>query len=387
MAEVHGSCDTAFDSVRDLFQQRIVDGPEVGASLCVNIDGKSVLDLWGGYADAEKTKPWDKNTITGIWSCTKIPTSLAAYLLIDRGLLDVNEKVAGYWPEFAANGKENVTVSQLLSHSSGVFAFDTPTTLEEMQDVEKSTQRLAQQAPWIAPGSQSAYQLTCHGHLVGALVQRITGKPLAQFIADEIAKPLGADFQIGLPEKDWSRTADVISFPPEAAAGLRNLDPTSLAARGFAGSLMIPTIHNEPVFRKSENGAIGGFSNARALVRIGDIVSLDGSVDGKQYLRPQTLDEVTRERVRGPDPCLMGNVRFALGFGLPWTDSILPIVPEEDGVSFWSGWGGSLVIMDRRRRITISYVMNQMELSVTSNSNFNLYLPEIYKAIERYTKQ
>lgn len=147
MAEVHGSCDPAFNSVRDFLQQKLADGPEVGASLCINIDGRDVLDLWGGYADASKIKLWDRDTITGVWSCTKVITCLKAHILVNRGLLDVNEKVTTYWPEFAANGKENMKVLHILSHSSGLPAFDEPITIEEMQDVEKSAQRLAGQAP------------------------------------------------------------------------------------------------------------------------------------------------------------------------------------------------------------------------------------------------
>lgn len=163
MAEVHGSCDSAFDSVRDLLQQRLTEGNEVGASLCINIDGKNVLDLWGGYADAGKTelKPWGKDTITGVWSTTKIVTSLAALILVSRGLLDINENVATYWPEFAANGKEKIKVSQILSHSSGVITVERKLTpegmqdreasvlklAEELQDLEKTAARLAEQPP------------------------------------------------------------------------------------------------------------------------------------------------------------------------------------------------------------------------------------------------
>ncbi|KAJ5808485.1 beta-lactamase [Penicillium riverlandense] len=344
MAEVHGSCDPAFDSVRGLLQQKLADGHEVGASLCVNIDGRNVLDLWGGYEDASKTKPWGRDTITGVWSCTKIITSLAAHILVNRGLLDVNEKVATYWPEFAANGKEDMKVLHILSHSSGLPAFDGPITAEEMQDVEKSAQRLAGQASWFVPGSQTAYQYTNFGLMIGELVRRITGKSLTQFVSEEISKPLGADFQLGVPEEDWPRTAEMIPFSPEVMATAFNaVEPTSLVARAFAGSLMDPTIPNKPVFRKSENGAMGGFSNARALARIGSIVSLDGSVDGKQYLTPQILDEMMKEQIRWDDPCLLGNMRFALGLGLPSSNGIRPTIPEEDSdsdtICFWGGLG------------------------------------------------
>ncbi|CAL5869163.1 uncharacterized protein PFLUO_LOCUS3391 [Penicillium psychrofluorescens] len=387
MAELHGSCHPAFNSVRDLLQQKIADGGEAGASLCINIDGKNAVDLWGGYADASSSKPWEEDTITGIWSSTKVLTILAAHILVDRGLLDVNEPVARYWPEFAANGKENVKVSHILSHTSGVVAFDGGITIEEMQDEQKAAQRLAKQAPWFTPGSQSAYQYTNYGLLVGTIVHRITGKSLAQFISEEITTPLGADFQLGVSEKDEARTADTIPFPPDAIPSAEGLDPTtSILLRSLIGSLMDASTPNNPIFRKSQNGAMGGFSNARALASVGSIVALDGAVNDRQYLTSHTVDEMLKEQIRSADPNIMTNSRFALGLSLPATDGVLPCIPEEDGICFWGGFGGSVVVMDRRRRMTISYIMNKMEFRVIGNSRFDVYLPEIYKAFEKYDK-
>ncbi|KAJ6016848.1 beta-lactamase [Penicillium sp. IBT 35674x] len=368
MTELHGSCHPAFHSVQDLLQQNIVDGGEAGASLCINIDGKNVVDLWGGYADAGSSKPWEKDTITGIWSSTKILTILAAHILVDRGLLDVNEPVAKYWPEFAANGKENVKVSHILSHTSG-----------------KAAQRLAEQAPWFTPGSQSAYQYTNYGLLVGTIVHRITGKSLAQFISEEITTPLGADFQLSVSEKDEARAADTTPFPPDAIPSAEGLDPnTCILLRSLIGSLMDASTPNNPTFRKSQNGAMGGFSNARALASVGSIVALDGTVNDRQYLTSHTIDEMLKEQVRSADPNIMTNSRFALGLSLPAADGVLPYIPEEDGICFWGGFGGSAVVMDRRRRMTISYIMNKMEFRVIGNSRFDVYSPEIYKAFEKY---
>ncbi|OKL63618.1 hypothetical protein UA08_01010 [Talaromyces atroroseus] len=246
---------------------------------------------------------------------------LLALILVNRGLLDINENVATYWPEFAANDRETSALK----------------LAEEFQDLEKSTARLAEQPPWYVPGSQSAYTGSIYGHLVGELVRRITGKLLSQFIAEEITTPLGADFQIGLPEEEWPRCADIIPFSLDKMVPLTALDPTSILGRVLQGSLVYPTIPNKPVFRKSENGAMAGFSNARALARIGSLVSLE---------------------------------------------SIIPLIPEEDGICFWSGYGGSMVIMDRRRQMTIAYIMNKLEYRLSSNSNFDAYFPEIYKGFD-----
>jgi CubicO group peptidase (beta-lactamase class C family) len=377
MLQVHGYCEPNFNSVRDLLQQRIAEDNEVGASLCVNIDGKNVLDIWGGYADASRNKPWEKDTLAGVWSSTKVVTCLAAHILVNRGLLDVNERVATYWPEFSANGKENVKVSHVLSHSSGLPAWEAPITSEEIQDTKRATKRLAGQAPWFTPGERSAYQLANHGHLVGEIVRRTTGKSLTQFIADEIAGPLGADFRLGLLEEDWSRTAEMIGFeiPPMTC-----IDPTSIMARAFMRSALAPTSHNEPGFRKSENGAVGGFSNARALARIGSMVSLDGVVDGKQYFAASTLDKMMEEQIRGLDESVLQYVRFALGVALP--SAIACWIPEDEDICFWGGWGGSMLIMNRGRRMTIGYAMNKMENRVMGNVNSEAYVQEIYKIVD-----
>lgn len=157
MAEVNGHCDANFHSVRDVFSNYILSGDEHGGSLAVNINGRDVVSLWGGYADAARTKPWKENTIVNIWANTKIVCALATLKLVDRGLLSLDDSVATFWPEFAANGKEKVKIRHILSHSSGVAGWDHPMTLETMCDVESSTVELAKQAPWWEPGTASGY--------------------------------------------------------------------------------------------------------------------------------------------------------------------------------------------------------------------------------------
>ena len=334
MADTYGSCDPAFNRIRDLLQERLVTGEEVGASICVNIDGKNIVDIWGGHADAAKSRPWEKDTLTVVWSCSKVVTALAALTLVDRGLLDVEERVSKYWPEFAANGKEDIRVWHILSHSSGLPQWDKPITMEFMYDTKASTDALAQQAPWFKAGEVSAYQLVNHGHLIGELVRRVSGKPLKQFIADEIAGPLGADFRLGVPEEDWPRTADIIAPPVIMPEGL---DPQSVLARAFINLTPKAEDSMTPGFRGTEAGGLNGFANARSLARIGSIVSLKGTVDGKQYLAPKTIDQMIQERIRGIDLVLYLNIRIGLGVGLPVPESVT-FIPEGN-ICFWGGWG------------------------------------------------
>ncbi|KAJ5491987.1 Beta-lactamase-like protein [Penicillium expansum] len=376
MAATHGVCDPAFKRVRDLFEQRLASGEEVGASICVNIDGKNVLDIWGGHADAAKTRPWEEDTLGVVFSTAKVVVAVAAMILVDRGLLDVEEKVSKYWPEFAANGKEDTKVWHILSHTSGVPHWDTRIPLETIYDTKTSTDMLAAQAPWYKAGEGSAYQVVCHGHLVGELVRRISGKSLKQFIADEITGPLGADFDLGVAEKDWPRTADIITCAP---APLPPIDPQSVAGKALSNLIMNPEDSQTPGFRGAEVGASNGFSNARALTRIGSIVSLKGTVDGKQYLGSKTIDQMVQERMSGVDQILFFHVRFGLGVGLS-VPQVVTFIPEGN-ICFWGGWGGSIVVMDLDRRMTISYTMNKMGLGISGNDNAKAYIEAIYEVM------
>ncbi|MBV8348462.1 MAG: beta-lactamase family protein, partial [Mycolicibacterium sp.] len=194
---VHGHCDPRFDKVREALADEVSTGGELGAAVAVDIGGESVVDIWGGHADRAKSVEWSKDTIVNLWSSTKPVTALAALILVDRGLLDPFAPVAEYWPEFAANGKQDIEVRHIMSHTSGVCGWDAPFTLEDVYDWPKSTSQLARQAPSWAPGTASGYHAVNYGHLIGEVIRRITGKPLKDFVREEIAEPLGADLQIG----------------------------------------------------------------------------------------------------------------------------------------------------------------------------------------------
>ncbi|KAJ6013413.1 hypothetical protein N7540_008004 [Penicillium herquei] len=379
MSEAHGTYDPVLKSVRDLLNQRLSSGAELGASLYVDIDGKSVLDLWGGYADEAKTRPWEEDTVTPVWSCSKVITNLAALILIDRGLLDPNENVAKYWPEFAVNGKENIKVSHVLSHAAGLPAWEAPITSEDVYDWKGATERLANQAPWWTPGEGSGYHLTSQGHLVGEIIRRVTGKPIEQFVAEEITRPLGVDFTYGLPEEKWSHSADPLRPPPLPFEGL---DPTSIPARAIIGSPLPAELSTTPGFRKAVIPASNGFSNARGLARIGSMVSLGGIVENIHVLKPSTLDKLFEEQTNGVDQIIFEHVRFGLGVAL--ADSRTRSWIPEGNICFWGGWGGSIIIMDRERRMTIGYAMNNMcAIGTLGNDSTEAYVKEIYHIVDK----
>jgi CubicO group peptidase (beta-lactamase class C family) len=196
---VQGFAQEQYAPVRAAFADNLASGVDLGAALCVTVDGETVVDLWGGFADAARTRPWQRDTIVNVFSTTKTVTALTALLLADRGELDVDAPVKRYWPEFAANGKDRVKVSHVLSHSAGLPIWRQPMRTEDLYDWEKATALLAAQPPDWEPGTACGYHALTQGYLIGEVVRRITGRSLGTVLREEITEPLDADFHIGLP--------------------------------------------------------------------------------------------------------------------------------------------------------------------------------------------
>ena len=377
-ATVHGSHDPRFDTLRDLLETHLDSGEELGAAISVDVDGVNLVDVWGGHADAARTRAWTQETIVNVWSCTKTVTGLAALMLVDRGQLDLDEPVATYWPEFAAAGKEHVLVRHVLAHSSGVSGWDQPVSIEDMFDWERSTSMLAAQAPWWEPGTASGYQAQNHGHLVGEIVRRISGRSLKDFVRDEIAGPLGTDLQIGALEEDDHRCAEIIA-PPPLPFDLDLLPDDSPAKRTFLGPVADATRANEVAWRRADMGAVNGHTNARALGETLSVVSLGGERGGVRLLSPATIDLIFEEQSHGTDLVLGVPLRMGVGFGLPEPETI-PWIPQER-ICLWGGWGGSMIIMQPERRLTISYVMNKMGPGIIGSERAAAYTTAVYEAL------
>jgi CubicO group peptidase (beta-lactamase class C family) len=380
MADLYGTCDARFEALRRALARNLDSGDELGASLVIDVAGDIVVDLWGGFRDEKRTTAWSEHTITNVWSTTKTITSLAALMLVDRGQLDVDAPVARYWPEFAAQGKQDILVRHLMSHASGVSGLDQPAVLEDLYDWPASTSRMAAQAPWWEPGTASGYHALNYGHLVGEVVRRVSGKMLKQFVADEIAGPLGADFQIGAAEGDWDRIADVVP-PPPLPFDLDALDPASPTVRTLTGPAIEAEVANTPGWRRADLGAVNGHGNARSVARVMSAVARGGEVDGVRLLGPETIDLIFREQQNGIDRVLGVPLRFGIGYGLPRLD-MLPWLPDEK-ICFWGGWGGSMIVMDVGRRMTISYMMNKMGPGVIGSDRSAEYGQAIYDAVTR----
>jgi CubicO group peptidase (beta-lactamase class C family) len=355
MAEVQGACDERFAGVSDALQTTLGDGRDVGASAAVFVDGEAVVDLWGGFADEARSVTWGRDTITNVWSTTKTMTALCALVLADRGHLDLHAPVARYWPEFKAGGKEAVEVRHLLGHTAGLSGWSQPLRADDLYDWEKCTSLLAAQEPWWEPGTRSGYHALTQGYLVGEVVRRITGTTLGRFFAEELAGPLGADFHIGLDAAEDDRVSDVIPPPPPQVDPDR-VDPGRIAMRTFSLALNATWAWQRP-WRAAEIPAANGHGNARSVGLVQSVLACGGTVGGRRFLSEHGCNAVFEEQARGVDLVIGVPVRFGMGYGL---SSELAPRGLGDGMCFWGGWGGSLIIVDLQHRATIAYVMNKM---------------------------
>jgi CubicO group peptidase (beta-lactamase class C family) len=373
MAIIHGTLDDRFAPLRDEFERQLDSGEELGASIAVTINGEPVVDIWGGYADTARTTEWAEDTITNVWSTTKTVCALATLMLADSGELDLDAPVARYWPEFAAQGKAEVLVRQILSHTSGVSGWAEPVTTETLYDAEKAAALLAAQAAWWAPGTASGYHLLNYGHLVGELVRRISGVSLGTFVREQVAEPLGADFHIGLNPSEFHRISNVVPPPP---IQLATLPPDSPAAKTYSNPVLDATATYTDAWRTAEIGAANGHGNARSVARIQSVITNGGEVDGVRLLRPATIERIFERQSDNTDLVLFVPLRFGIGYALPQSASA-PHVPE-GRVAFWGGWGGSLIVNDLDRNMTIAYVMNKMSGGIIGSPRSDAYLRAIY---------
>jgi CubicO group peptidase (beta-lactamase class C family) len=372
MAEVHGNCDNRFSAVRDALAENLETGEELGASIYIDIDGDAVVDVWGGQAQAGQ--PWSEDTIVNVWSTTKTVTNLAALMLIDRGRIDPFAPVAKYWPEFAANGKEGVEVRHLLSHTSGVSGWAQPFGLDDLYDWDVATSQLAAQEPWWEPGTASGYHALNQGHLVGEVIRRADGRDLKTFVREEIAGPLDADFQIGCVPADYGRVAPVIP-PPPLELDLAALDPEGVAMRTLSAPPLDAGMANTEAWRAATIGAANGHGNARSVAKIQSHVARAGG----KLLSPDTVELIFDEQANGVDLVLGVPIRFGIGYSLPDAATMPALATGK--VCFWGGWGGSVIMMDLDRKLTISYMMNKMGAGIVGGERAFQYVAAAYSAV------
>ncbi|MGW2551720.1 serine hydrolase domain-containing protein [Streptomyces sp. NPDC001635] len=382
--EIDGRCDPRFAAVREAFEENFRGRQELGAAVAVTLNGETVVDLWGGWADASRTRPWERDTVVDVWSTTKGPAALCLHILADRGLLDLDAPVAEYWPEFAAAGKESVLVRHLLSHRAGLAGLREPHSADELYDWELTVARLAATEPWWEPGTRSGYHALTYGFLVGEVVRRVSGLLPGAFLEREVTGPLGIDFTIGLREKESGRAAELVQPPvadsSEQAAAFSQLTPVAVAA--LANPLVGAAEANSAGWRAAELPALNGHGTARAVAALYGIFAGRGSWDGRQVLSPAAAERVRegqgscRDLVLGAG--LGRDTEIALGVWLSGREGSYGPNPRAFG---HDGFGGSCGLADPEAGVSLGYVMNRMGPHIADDPRKMALLDALYRSL------
>ncbi len=364
MTQINGTVADGFGAVADAFERNFAEHGEVGAAFSLYVDGEVKADLWAGVADKATGRAWTEDTLQLVFSTTKGATAICIARLVDAGLISYDESVATYWPEFAANGKGEITVAQMMSHQAGLAYPDAELGFDDAMAVGPMVEALAAQAPIWEPGTKHGYHAVTYGWLAGELLRRVDGRTLGTYFAEEVAAPLGLDFWIGLPESEESRVAVLESVPPpddpnvaalmEQFTGPGTMIWKALTANGALTFVGDDNTFNSRAVHATEMPAANGITTARSLARM--YAATVGSVDGIRLISPDTLATARAEAVNGPDAVLVFPSQFGMGFMLHGT--LTPMLsPSAFG---HAGAGGSLGYADPDAKVGYGYVMNQM---------------------------
>jgi CubicO group peptidase (beta-lactamase class C family) len=369
-----GHVEDGFQAVQEAFEDNFVHHGDVGAAFCLYVDGRKVVDIWRGTADAKNDVPWREDTLTLVYSTTKGVTAICAHLLAQRGVLDLDAPVTAYWPEFGKEGKEAAPVRWLLGHRMGLPVIDRTLSPEQALAWDPAVEALAEQTPAWDPGTAHGYHALTYGWLVGEVIRRATGRSLGQVPAEEVCQPLDLDLWVGLPESEEARVCRLIPIQPasftseelegftatEVAVMQAVMDPTSLMARAL-NVTSPPFNFNSRAVHAAELPAANGIATARALAKL--YAATIGEVDGIRLLDDDTVRSATVEQSNGPDRVLITDTRFGSGFFLP-----SPFAPLMGPRSFGhAGAGGSLAFADPERGVAFAYVMNRMQQNLSGD--------------------
>jgi CubicO group peptidase (beta-lactamase class C family) len=384
---IEGHVAPGFESVRDAFAHNFEAHGEVGASVCVYREGVPVVDLWGGAADPASGRPWQRDTLAIVFSTTKGVTASCIARLSERGLLDEGLPVARYWPEFAANGKAEIRIRDVLTHRAGLAEVEGRFTLEEVCEGTAVVEALAKQAPQWTPGTAHGYHARSYGWILGEVVRRATGERFGRVLARELAAPTGLenDLFVGLPASQDPRVARLLaahepSDPEQRELRARFMGPDSRLGRVLSGPSNLfeyGDMWNTRLLRGAEMPSSNGIATARALARL--YAAQVGIVDGVRLLAPETIERFRAVQVEGPDLVILMPTRFGLGFALP--PMLSPECPER--CFGHPGAGGSLAFADPEARIGFGYAMNQMQLGLTGDARAASLVRALYECLRR----
>jgi len=374
---IDGFVEHGFEAVADAFASNFERG-EVGASVCVYHRGRAVVDLWGGHADRDTGRPWERDTLQIVFSSTKGVTAACVHLLAERGELDLDAPVARYWPEFGTAGKDHITVASVLSHQAGLAAVTGDVTMDDIVGWHGVVDAIATQEPVWEPDTAHGYHARSFGWILGEVVRRVTGVSIGTFFADEVAEPYGIDFFIGLPATEMSRISR--TYPPVVAPEIREamdafMGPDTMLGKvlsGPSGLFGYDDMWNRPELLAAELPSSNGVGTARGLARL--YALLIGDVDGQRLLSPATVARATTQQVSGPD-CVLGvPMSFGLGFMVP-----LPGGPE--GSFGHVGAGGSVGVAVPSGGWSLGYAMNQMQLGLSGDARSTALIDAVIASV------
>ena len=377
-SEIQGTCDDRFEPVREAFAANFAEREEIGASVAVVAGGEPVVNLWAGWADPGRTRAWQQDTLTNVWSTTKAMTSLCTHVLMDRGELDPDAPVARYWPEFAAGGKAEIPVRWIMCHQTGLTGLSVPTALQDYYDWEKITTLLAGQEPLFPPGTTSGYQAITFGYLAGEVVRRITGQSCGAFFASEIAGPLGADFFIGLPPSELGRCSELLGVRPSEDEQAALAQAYASASPAAQAALINPALTGDEAnaddWRTAEIPAANGHGTALGLVTVAGTL-VDGS---ERLISAKTLQVARAGNGRHTDLVLGFPLEFGLGFGLSGPEGHFGPNPAAFG---HDGFGGSAVGADPEAGVAFAYVMNRMGMNLADDPRKMALITAVYQSL------
>lgn len=365
--QFEGYVEPQFAAVAQQFVEIMQQPHQRGAALCVQLDGQTVVDIWAGHSDRAATKPWQRDTLVNVFSCGKPLLAVLALQLVGQGVLELDVPVANYWAEFAANGKQEVLVRHLLNHQAGLPAITKTLPPEALYDWQQMIAALIEQQPWWQPGSAHGYMPLTYGWLLGELLQRVTGEPVAQLIQQRICQPLGLELYCGVPEQlhgqisDTSRIKNAVG--DEAAMRLLQalMQPEGMVGKAFANPPSILNSSNKLEWRNLCQPAATLHTSASALAGFYTAM-LNGSL-----LQQELLQQMCSEQSYGMDKTLLTTTRLGLGCMLDQPDN--PSASFGLGANAFghSGAGGSLGCADPDTGLSMAFVTNSLGLYVLTD--------------------
>ena len=375
---IHGQCAPGFDAARDAFEANFATDDEVGACVSVVLDGRTVVDLWGGWRDRAMSQPWARDTIVCMMSVAKGVSATCLHMLVDRGQVALDAPVAQYWPEFAQNGKAGVKVRHVLDHTAGLPVLNEKLHPLAMFDHALMVDALARMAPLWEPGTQSGYHVHNQGFLIDEIVRRVDGRTLPQFLRDEVAGPLGLDYRFGLDAADQARCADFIQATEGTIFAARNGDPAKIISRAW-DQLPDPLDLNSAQWREATITSASGHGNARAVARLYGALARGGELDGVRLMSAATIDRAITEQHNMVEVMMQRPYHQALGFLL----SSEPIVWMGPGHRSFGhhGVGGSIGLGDPDARLGFAYAMNKMHMRPDNGPRARRLIEAVYQCL------